>query len=240
MRKNFKKILAVILCLFLSGILVFVVAPEFSKPANLVNVVTLIKDVDAGELISSEMLNVSEVSEDAVRNDYAINIEDVVGKYALQNLYKNDFINTKNISINNTVIDDLYLAKSIDKYYFSLTVKTLAASVGNSIKVGDLVSISAFNSDEDTAKVYDQLEYVNVIAIKNAYGAEVKEIVDNNELRDNLSDVLIVEVNKQQLELLTYLEYASGIHVSFKFRGTETEKQNLLAKQELYWSETNE
>lgn len=233
------RIIRVVACLIIAGVLCFVVSPMMTKEKTGIEAVRLSKDVLQGEIISESMVYIdNNVSENDLNTNTIRKIEDVVGKIAAQNLYANDFVNSKSLTTTVDSIEKDFYTMENDKSYFGITVPSLSSALGTYLRPGDVISISYYDEENEESVLPSELQYVKLVSITNMYGKEVKENPLDSELKENLPAMLVLEVNREQIKKLTYLESIQSFHVSFVYRGTKEGVAEYINLQDLYFEES--
>lgn len=237
MTKRVRIVLVLLFSIIISGVTGFVVAPLFTKPENIVSVVVLNSDVEKGTLITKELLRTKEITEDYLHDEIVIESNEVIGTYAKNDLYKDDLINKNSLSLDFTKSENDFISKETTKenFYFTVTIKSLASGTANKLLPEDIVSISSLDEEEEKAILFDELKYVRVVDVVNQYGQSIKANPTKEELKENMTAAIILEVNQPQLEILTKYEYEGNLHVSFFYRGSKEECDSLLVKQNSFW-----
>lgn len=183
MKKSNKGIimLALLLALIGSGAL-FIYLRSLDQPVviqnDMRNVVVSKVDIAAFTQITSEMLQVVNVPGDAIIGEPLQNINDVVGKYALDNIYVNQQIHEKSIS--DSIEDKVGFKVTGSNRAVTVNVNELTG-VNGLLKPGDFVDIIIFLPQAtennrvraDIAKLF--LQNIEVLAIDKNYERSIDE-----------------------------------------------------------------
>lgn len=228
--------------IILSLVICFGITPFYNNALqSKVKIVRIAKDVSKGEVITSDKIETVEIGGYNLPKEVIKNKENVVGKYAVADLNKGDYIlNTKLSS--SPLAENKYLY-SLDgnSQAISITIKSFAAGLSGKLQTGDIISIIASDyGDLKETIIPNELQYVKVLATTTSQGAD-KAYYQNNK-QDNqqnnkdkeqeLPSTITLLVNKTQAKLLAELEDKSKIHVSLIYRGSEKNIQKFLDEQD--------
>ncbi|EQB86603.1 pilus assembly protein CpaB [Clostridium punense] len=199
-----------------------------------ISVVRIVKDVKAGEQITSDKIQVAEIGGYNLPNTVLKNKENVVGKYATADLFKGDYVlNTK--VANSPLAENKYLyGLDGNKQAISISIKSFAAGLSGKLETGDIISIIASNYGEFRETITPkELQYVRVLAVTTNKGSD-KEFTDNkkDDKEQELPSTVTLLVNKTQAKLLAELEEKGKMHVSLIYRGNEETAQKFIDEQE--------
>ena len=219
-----------IVAIVLGGVLCFGIAPIYNKSMQKgVEVVRISSEVNKGEQITADKVKVVEVSKKGLQESAILNKKDVVGKYAVVDLVRDNTILERQLS-KNPIAEDKYLY-GLDgtQQAISFTIQNFASGLSGKLLTGDIISIIATTMDENNnekTSTPKELQYVKVLAVTNDVGVDKKE--DNNNPEEELPTTITVLVNREQAELIANLEETSKMHVSLVYRGTEKEAQKYM------------
>lgn len=222
-----------IVAIVLGGVLCFGIAPIYNKSMQKgVEVVRISSEVNKGEQITADKVKVVEVSKKGLPESAILNKKDVVGKYAVVDLVRDNTILERQLS-KNPIAEDKYLY-GLDgtQQAISFTIQNFASGLSGKLLTGDIISIIATTMDENNnekTSTPKELQYVKVLAVTNDVGVDKKE--DNNNPEEELPTTITVLVNREQAELIANLEETSKMHVSLVYRGTEKESQKYIEQQ---------
>lgn len=222
-----------IVAIVLGGVLCFGIAPIYNKSMQKgVEVVRISSEVNKGEQITADKVKVVEVSKKGLPESAILNKKDVVGKYAVVDLVRDNTILERQLS-KNPIAEDKYLY-GLDgtQQAISFTIQNFASGLSGKLLTGDIISIIATTMDENNnekTSTPKELQYVKVLAVTNDVGVDKKE--DNNNPEEELPTTITVLVNREQAELIANLEETSKMHVSLVYRGTEKEAQQYIEQQ---------
>lgn len=225
------KIFKIIISLVIAGTICFVVAPYFALQQQEIrySAVRLNTNIPKGTQITSNMVTVdNNVSKNDITSNTVRTIDQIVGTYALQDLYTYDFVNVNEITSNHDdILDDTYLLDE-NSYIFALSVDSFASAVGTLLEKDDLIRISYYDNETKESVLDERLSYIRVIRVVNEYGEERPKSITTEQLSDYLPAAIYLEVNSKQLELLTTIEYGYEMHASLAYRGTEEQRNMYL------------
>ncbi len=222
-----------IVAIVLGGVLCFGIAPIYNKSMQKgVEVVRISSEINKGEQITDDKVKVVEVSKQGLPESAVLSKKDVVGKYAVVDLVRDNTILERQLS-KNPIAEDKYLY-GLDgtQQAISFTIQNFASGLSGKLLTGDIISIIATTMDENNnekTSTPKELQYVKVLAVTNDVGVDKKE--DNNNPEEELPTTITVLVNREQAELIANLEETSKMHVSLVYRGTEKEAQKYIEQQ---------
>ena len=219
----------------LSLLICFAVTPLFNKALqSKISVIRMVKDVRVGEQITADKIQVIEIGGYNLPNTVLKNKENVVGKYATADLFKDDYVLNTKVS-DSPLAENKYLyGLDGNKQAISISIKSFAAGLSGKLQTGDVISIIAANYGEFRETIIPkELQYVRVLAVTTDKGAD-KEYTDNkkDEKAQELPSTVTLLVNKTQAKLLTELEEKSKMHVSLIYRGNEKTAEKFIDEQE--------
>jgi len=220
-------------------IICFGLTPLFNKAIQeKVDIVRVTKGIKKGDLITKDMIQTISVGGYNLPNEVIKNQENVIGKYALADFCKGDYILSTKLS-NEPLTEHAYLY-NLDgtKRAISITIKSFAAGLSGKLEQGDIVSIIASDYGEfRKTMIPNELQYVQVLAVTASSGQDrtYKEAKDEDE---ELPSTVTLLVNQEQAKLLAELEEKSKIHVALVYRGDpETSKKFLEEQDKVFYKE---
>jgi pilus assembly protein CpaB len=219
----------------LSLIICFGVTPLFNNALqSKISIVRMVKDVNAGEQITADNIQVVEIGKYNLPNTVLKNKENVVGKYATTDLFKGDYILNTKVSASPLSKNKYLYGLDGNKQAISISIKSFAAGLSGKIETGDIISIIVSNYGELRETITPkELEYVRVLAVTTNKGSD-KEYTDNkkDDKEQELPSTVTLLVNKTQAKLLAELEEKGKMHVSLIYRGNEETAQKFIDEQE--------
>lgn len=236
MKKLFKnRTVLGLTAIVLSIIICFGVTPLFNKALkSKISVVRIIKDINIGEEITADKIEVVEIGGYNLPNTVLKNKENVVGKYATVALLKDDYVLNTKIS-ENPLTDNMYLhGLNGNKQAISISIKSFASGLSGKLETGDIISIIASDFGELRETIIPkELQYVKVLAVTTDKGSD-KQYLDNkkDDKEKELPSTVTLLANRTQAKLLAELEEKSKIHVALVYRGNEEIVEKFMKEQE--------
>ena len=226
-----------IFCIAVSLIICFAITPLVNAGlSKKVTIVRFNKQVNEGEEITRNMLDVVEVGNHNLPENVIRNVADVEGKYLTTTVYAGDYILTDKISDEPAAENKYLYSLNGEKQAMSITFNTFAEGLSGKLKSGDIVSVIApdyLGSGETIIPV--ELKYVEVIAVtaKSGYDANTQEQEEEKELPSTVT----VLVRPEQSRLLARLEAEGEIHLSLVYRGDSQKAAQFIEAQDLVLEE---
>ena len=221
------------ICLILSGIIAFVIVPTSNESlSGAVEIVRVSKQIEKNTIISDDMLEYATVIPMGLPDDIIKEKQAIIGKVAAVTLLPQDNLVPQKFTDTYSITNkELYNMDNPNNLAVSISVKTLAASMSGKLLPGDVVSLYGFSLENKSLVLYDDLIYVEVLAITNSKAEDLDKRTANSE--SDTSDVVIpstitLSVNRTQAKELVELENTANIHVVFVGRGEKS--QGLLTK----------
>lgn len=223
-----------ILAIVLASVLCFVVTPIYNKTLQKgVDIVRVVSNIQKGEKITVDKVKVIESTQKGLQEGTISSKKDVVGKYAVIDMVKDDNILKKKIS-ENPISEDKYLyGLNGREQAISFTIQNFASGLSGKLQTGDIISIISTEEDNDGNEVtntHSELQYVRVLAVTDSVGMDKKEDKKRSE-DEELPVTVTVLASRQQAELIAKLEGSSKMHVSLIFRGTDKQAQKYIDAQ---------
>lgn len=220
-------------CVGMAFILVYVVPSFFNRTSEEKIVYISSTNIKSGEQITQDMIDKIKVESKDLPKSVFLDEEDIVGKYALNNINNEDLINSNNISDTPLSENNYFNSLENGKQAISVSIKSLAKGLSNKLEVGDIVSVIVPNEDTEDVYIPEELRYVEVISVTDDDGYDT--VSTSNE--KNLSSTITLLVNEEQAKILALLEDTKDIHFSLITRNNEELKQSLLEKQASFFDE---
>ncbi|GAA0782089.1 Flp pilus assembly protein CpaB [Hathewaya limosa] len=222
--------------IILSLIICFGVTPLYNNALqSKVKVVRISKDITKGEIISPDKIEIVEIGGYNLPKEVIKDKQNVVGKYAIADLNKGDYI--LNNKVSNSPLEENKYLYNLDgnSQAISITIKSFAAGLSGKLQTGDVISIIASDYGELRETVIPkELQYVRVLASTTSKGTDKvysQKQTKEKEKEQELPSTITLLVNRTQATLLADLEQKSKIHVSLIYRGTEANAQKFLYEQ---------
>lgn len=222
------------LAIVLASVLCFVVTPLYNKTLQKgVEIVRVVSNIQKGEKITVDKVKVVESTQKGLQEGVISSKKDVVGKYAVIDMVKDDNILKKKLS-ENPISEDKYLyGLNGREQAISFTIQNFASGLSGKLHTGDIISIISTEEDNDGNEVthtHSELQYVRVLAVTDSVGMDKKEDEKRSE-DEELPVTVTVLASRQQAELIAKLEGSSKMHVSLIFRGTDKQAQKYIDAQ---------
>lgn len=222
-----------IIAIGLGAVLCFGVTPLYNKSLQKgIEVVRVTGDIQKGEKITANKVKIVETTQKGLPQSTLKDTKDVVGKYAVVDMVKEDTILEKKLS-ENPISEDKYLY-GLDgrEQAISFTIQNFASGLSGKLKTGDIISVIASTKnqeDEDITYTPNELQYVRVLAVTDSAGIDKKDQKRTED--EDLPVTVTVIASRQQTELIAKLEETSKMHVSLVFRGTDKQAQKYVDEQ---------
>ena len=239
MLKN-RTLIGIVLIVIAIGIC-FGISPLFSKLLDSkTNIVRLKNDVEQGTQITSGMLEVVEVGTLNVPENTITDPTLIVGKYTVTAMFKGDTFITEKLTdvVDNS--DSLLRQLEPNETAMSVTIRSFANGLSGKLQQGDIIQIVSVDDDDDTATVYDELQYVEVLTTTASNGSDdvyqdgkVNEgATDDGDYEENelYATVTVVLQDRAQALRLAECENTS-LHAVFICRGNDELKEECLKAQ---------
>ena len=161
------------LCILLAAVLSFVVLPGINhNKSETVKIIKLKNDISAGAVINDDMVEEKEVGSYGLPASIVTDRNDVIGKYAVTDIKKDDLILKDKISeyAANARLDDILQS---GKKLVTVSLPSIASSVGNYIIAGDIISIVCYKGGD----VYtpDELRNLEVYSVQNDDAGNIED-----------------------------------------------------------------
>ncbi|MDL2293780.1 Flp pilus assembly protein CpaB [Ruminococcaceae bacterium OttesenSCG-928-D13] len=224
-----------VLCILLSLLICFGVAPFFNKSVSQkAEIVRVTREIRAGELITADMVTVMEVGGYNLPEDVIRQTDTVIGRYATATLSAGDYILSTKLS-DAPAAENAYLY-SLDgtKQAISVTIKSFANGLSGKLQSGDIVNVVAADYKKQGVTVIPpELQYIEVISVtaSSGYDANTGQQTDEDEERELPSTVTLL-VSPEQSKALAELEADGRLHISLVYRGTAENASLFIAAQD--------
>lgn len=229
-------------CIILSLVVCFLIAPIYNRQLDgKVEIIVVSENISRGQQITKEMVSTKSVGSFNLPNGYITSMDDVLGKYALDDLFEGEYVLEKRLRDKPLANDEYLEGLDGSKGAISITVQSLAAGLSGKLFSGDVVSIIA-TKDEDTY-IPEELRYVKVLACTLSDGEDVDENTRNKNEDSNDSEIaetVTLLVNKEQAKLLANLEVNQKLHIELVYRGNEEDCNKFLKQQDKIIKEMKE
>lgn len=224
-----------LIAIILSFAICFGITPLYNNALkSKTEVIKVTQNITKGEVITAEKISIAEIGGYNLPKSILKNKENVVGKYAKTDLYKDDYILNTKVSDNPITDDEYLLGLDGNKNAISITIKSLAAGLSGKLQTGDIISIIASDYGEFRETIIPvELQYVKVLAVTTSHGEDKQYYTDNENNQENeLPSTVTLLAYRTQAKLLAELEEKSRIHVSLVYRGSKENAQKFLDEQD--------
>ena len=161
--------------------------------------------------------------------------EDVVGKYAVSDLYPGEYILPAKITSDVNTASDILEGLGSTQKAISLTIGSFAQGLSGKLETGDIISVIVYSQKDGSAFTPGELQYIRVITSTTAQG------VDKADRTDNTQPVTVtLLVNQEQAELLAQYEKSASMHFALEYRGDTATAQKYLDRQNEYFASKGE
>ena len=224
-----------ILSIILALIIAFIAIPAVTrKTASTTEIIRIAETVYAGECITETDLETVTVGNFNLPQSLATKPEDVIGTYAVTNLYPGDYVLPQKVS-NTPLSSDPSLDVIPDGMMaFSVSVRSLAVGLSDKLQVGDIVRVYHYDDNQVLDPVPDILElhFVKVLAVtdENGYDTDYEQ-PDLVETEKPQTASVTLLVSPLQARLLTLFENDGNIHLALVSRGNPKLAEELLQRQ---------
>lgn len=205
-------------------------------------IVRMKKNVSKGTELTDDYIELVEVGVCNLPESVLRDKQDVIGRFASTDLFKDDFVMEDKLTSDKQVVP---FANTLNgkKAAMSISIKSSAAGLSGNLEPGDIISIvtSGSNSMEVT-QIPSELKYVKVVAVTGSPKDDVKKEdsgKDPNDINKDITSITVL-VNQRQAEILAEAESNSNTHVVLVFRGDDEQSQKFLDKQDEFFLERKE
>lgn len=243
------------ICIVVAFAIGFIAVPKITDMLNdKVTVVVMSQSIKKGDVITADMLKMVQMSFGDVpyevgqyyncidtsnggQTNNRIMLKDSSNQpqtlYAAIDMLPNDIITNSKVSESYPYHDEKMRSLEENQYAVTVSVGSLAASVGAKVMAGDIVSLLITNRDSIVANVPAELMYVEVMSIENSDASEINGTNDNSE--NGIPSVVTFKVNLYQAQILAGCEQNATIHLALVCRGDQEKAAELLEKQKQYF-----
>jgi len=245
-----------VLCIIAGLVFSFVALPALQNNGQeaLVSVIRMNVPVEAGALITADMLEAVDVPENLAAGGVT-DASSAIGQYANTDLYTGDFLTSEKLLATLSAQDPFSAGTKKGKIVVSITLPSLAAGVSGRLLPGDIVTIMAFQKNDQLisvepetgeesestseAVIYPELQYIEVCMISANDGADATVVSSPGEDEENCLPVTVsLYATKAQALKLAELEQQGIIHLAFVARG-KVASRYIPDKQRVFNTEVN-
>ncbi|BCJ98399.1 Flp pilus assembly protein CpaB [Anaerocolumna chitinilytica] len=223
-----------IIAIVVGLLLCFIVSPLYNRASEAkTKVVRVEKFIEKGSLISKSDVKVVEVGSYNMQDDVLHTEKDVVGKYAVDNMYQDE--NILKTKLSDEPLSGMEYLEGMNGTYgaISITLQSFAAGLSGKLLPGDIVSVISTSDTTQDTNIMPELQYVRVLASTTQKGKDIKESDSkkNNDDEDNLPLTVTLQVTRKQALALAQIEQLEKAHLELVFRGTNQEANVFLEQQ---------
>ena len=222
-----------IICMIAAVAITFAAGPLVNRMTSDTTVVLRLKDnVNQGAEITEEHLEEISVNTAAIPSGVLNDKLQIVGRYAVSNLYAGDYITPEKISDNADSAADIFASLDGEKLAVSVPVANFAAGLSGKLQNGDIITFLFVDRETDEAVLPAELQFVKVITATTAGGIDKEDIIKNEDGSFDIPTTVTVLVNERQAVLLAQYEAQGSLQAALVFRGEKTAADAFLEKQE--------
>ena len=230
-----------IICMIAAIAITFAAGPLVNRmTVHTAKVVRLKNDVSQGAAISDSDLEAVDLNTSAVPSGALTDPTQIIGKYAVSNLYAGDFLFVYKLSDNADSAADIFASLDGEKLAVSVPVANFAAGLSGKLQNGDIISLIFTDRDTDEAVLPAELQYVKVITATTAGGIDKEDIIKNEDGSFDIPTTVTVLVNERQAVLLAQYEAEGTLQAALVYRGEKATADTFLELQEAVFAEPAE
>ena len=224
-----------VICIVLSLLICFVVAPLFNSDiSQKTDIVRVIKDIKAGDQITREMLKIVEVGSYNLPKNVVKDVDTAIGKYAAADMAAGDYILSSKLT-DVPAAENAYLYHlDGEKQAISVTLKSFATGLSGKLATGDIVSVIAPDyKKRGTTVIPAELKYVEVIAVtaNTGYDTDIGGQRGNEDEKQLPSTVTLL-ASPEQSKIFAELEADGKLHLSLVYRGSKENAAKFIEAQD--------
>ena len=222
-----------IICMIAAVAITFAAGPLVNRmTSDTTTVLRLKEDVNQGAQLTEDHLEEVKVNTAALPAGVLTDAAQIVGKYAVSNLYAGDCLTEDKISDNADSAEDIFASLDGNKIAVSVPIPTFAAGLSGKLQNGDIISLIFVDKDGNESVIPPELQYVKVITATTAGGIDKEDIIKNEDGSFEIPSTVTVLVNSEQALLLAKYEAEGKIQAALVFRGEKEKADEFLAKQD--------
>lgn len=232
-KRNFKisnRTVIGVICIVLALMVTFGVSPLVNRLSDLkTNVVRVKNPIERGQLIKADDLEIARVGSYNLPTGVITDGTAVVGKYATTNMSKGDYIFAEKLTDEGTSAADILSSLDGTKVVISLPIGSYAQGLSGKLENGDIISIIAFDKEENRSYIPSELKYVRVITTTTEEG------IDRDENREGAkASTVTLLVTPEQAVLLSEYQSVTTMHFVLVYRGDKTTADRFIQVQDDY------
>lgn len=228
-----------VFCIILSITVMFGIAPIVNKMASSkTDIIRLKQDTPKGKQITTE--DIEKVTVGAFNLPLSV-IRDknkVIGKFALCDLKKDDYMLITKVSDSADKADDIFRTLNGNEQAISITIDSFAGGLSGKLQNGDIITVFYTPQSEKQAVSLKELKYIKVITTTTAKGNDSDSLEPDKDGNYPLPTTITLRVNSVQAQLLAGYEANGKIHISLVYRGeSQIADKFLKAQSEVFSNE---
>ena len=171
-----------IICIVVALAICFGIAPLVNRLSDgKTKIVRLTRDISAGATITEADIEVADVGSYNLPTGVIKDKAQVVGKCALSNLTKGDYLFPSKIG--NDTNNAGRMLESLDENHkaISITIGSFALGFSGKLETGDIVGILVYDQVENRSYTPKELTYVKVITTTTSSGVDKADVEDKSQ-----------------------------------------------------------
>lgn len=184
------------------------------------DIVVVAQKINKGDKIKEENLTKRQVLKKNVSDEAILDTKDAVGKYALNDIYKDKSILKSEVS--DTFFEEFTYLTNLDgnKKAISFSLSTKSRGLAEKLETNDIISIMSSVAGQ-RAVLPESLQYVPVVSTTLGTGDEEQTEV-----------TITVLANDLQAEEIATIEAEGAIYLALVYRGNEEMCKSYIEKQD--------
>ncbi len=221
----------------ISLVIAFIALPTFTKlTSSKIEIVRFKTEVRAGDVITSDMVELKEVGRYNIPNTVLTDIDKVIGKYASIAVKPEMYVLNTMVTDENTSKEIIFSALDGEKVAISIPSSSLASNVSNNIEQGDIISLLTKNGGTNNEKFYihPALRFMQVITTSAESGQDIENgtATNNGENEDAGISTITVLATPDQAELIA--DAGEGVISTLVCKKGSDIAKTSIAKQEKF------
>lgn len=222
------RIFYVVICSILALACLLAYSAIIDNKAEEKEVVRFVTNVNKGQIITEEMLEVKKVGGYNLAQTVLTDKKEVVGKYTLADFSKGDLILAEKVTQDLFSVNDKLTQLDGSRVALSITITDFANGLSDKLLSGDIVSVIA--TKEQATTIPPELTYVEVLATTTGNGLDKESTNNPTGEEENLASATLLVTPAQATELTKY-EDTAEIHLALVYRGNAEQTKAFLDKQ---------
>lgn len=225
-----------VLSIVLAAVIAFVAIPAITRrTSTTTQIVRVVKELQRGQQIKTEDLELAEVGGFNLPENLAVRIEDVTGAYAAASFMPGDYILSSKVSAVPPSSDPALYSIPDGMVAISVTTQTLATGLSDKLQSGDIIRFYHYDDKSEMLNPVEnipELNYVKILSVTDSNGQDIDYSQPPEEEAEKMQTATItVLATPQQAMLLTRYENEGILHVALISRGNDKLAEELLDRQ---------